>query len=196
MSTTPRPPRALSGLRTAAAATVAVLALAGCTSTPSTGAGSTPSVSTAEQASYNDADLHFAQTMPPHHDQAIEMSKILLDKPGVDPDIRVVAQRIRAFHESQVEVMYAWTWAQDRPTHDNTEEDDGGAHHNGQDGLMTEDQMMQLDLANRGALPTLFLDGMVRHHGGALALAQAAATNGKNRDVVDLAGDIVANHQA
>lgn len=36
---------------------------------------------------YNDADLDFAESMPPHHDQAIEMSRILLHTSGVSPEV-------------------------------------------------------------------------------------------------------------
>ena len=197
MGTPPPALRARSGVRAAAAAAVSVLALAGCAVTPpGTDAGPTPSVAAADEGTYNAADLHFAQSMPPHHDQAIEMSKILLDKPGVHPDVKAVAKRIRKSHQAQLDAMYTWTWAQDRPTHDEGEEDDGGAHHNGQDGLMTEYQMMQLDLADRATVQILFLDGMIRHHQGALALAQAETREGKNRDVVDFAAAIVINHQA
>ena len=53
----------------------------------------------------------------------------------------------------------------------------------------------QLDRADRDTVQTLFLDDMVRHHQGALVLAQVETRNGRNRDALALAA-IVTNHQA
>ena len=65
---------------------------------------------------YNDADVHFAQQMGPHHDQAVEMSKMVLAKqPPASTDVREIAEQIRATQESEIEIINGWLTAWGRP---------------------------------------------------------------------------------
>lgn len=154
-------------------------------------------VSTEANKAANDADLHFAETMPGHHDQAIEMSNILLDKPGVTTELEELAQRVRGTHQGQLDTMTTWagTWAAD-PNVSHTEDpgQDSVGHHGGQGGLMTEDQMKALDLADTPDAQKLYLDGMIRHHQGALTIAADEVKNGKNQDATTLAQTIADAH--
>ncbi len=78
----------------AAAPVALALALAGCTTTTAGdgsgmpgmghGGGSPASPSAMIQGDFNAADSMFAMMMIPHHEQAIEMSDIILAKNGVD----------------------------------------------------------------------------------------------------------------
>src|SRR5215208_6917054 len=61
-------------------------------------AGSTSSI-------FNEADVKFAQTMIPHHEQAIEMADAILTKQGVRSEITESAQRIKDAQVPQVEAM-------------------------------------------------------------------------------------------
>ena len=45
-------------------------------------------------ADYNDADIMFAQMMIPHHQQAVEMSEMLLAKEGIPAQVVEFAQRV------------------------------------------------------------------------------------------------------
>lgn len=57
---------------------------------PGAGEGASgPSTSTATATQDNRADHMFARMMIPHHQQAIEMSDIILGKEGLDPEIEV-----------------------------------------------------------------------------------------------------------
>ena len=182
------------GRTIAVMAAASLIVLPGCAADGSDG-GSAVAPSSAivdRNLPYNDEDLHFAQSLAPHHDQAIEMSTLLLDKARVDPDVRVIAKRIKAVHQTQLDTINAWQWAQDRSAHDSDQ--DGTAHHGGEDGLLTEDQMEALDLAPGPEAEVLFLDGMIQHHEGALAMAEGEARTGQNVDAVSLAQAVIANH--
>jgi len=45
-------------------------------------------------ADYNDADIMFAQMMIPHHQQAMEMSEMLLAKEGIPTQVVEFAQGV------------------------------------------------------------------------------------------------------
>jgi uncharacterized protein (DUF305 family) len=47
---------------------------------------------------HNDADVMFAHTMIPHHQQAIEMSDMILTKDAIDPQVSDLAEQIKAAH--------------------------------------------------------------------------------------------------
>ena len=47
--------------------------------------------------------------------------------------------------------------------------------------MMTEEQMQQLDEANGVDGQRLFLEGMIRHHQGAIKMAQAEIASGRIR---------------
>src|SRR5512144_2736414 len=98
-----------------AAGAVAVLAIAaGCGGSDSgTGRSTDPSASTSANAApssqdHNDADVMFAQHMIPHHQQAVEMSDIVLAKQGVDPRVTDLATRIKAAQGPEIQQMQGW----------------------------------------------------------------------------------------
>lgn len=183
-------------VQVAAAFAAALVLLSGCTGSAGPDAAG-PSVSASVNGGANDADLHFAETMPGHHDQAIEMSKMLLGKPRVKAELIELAKGVQATHQVQLDTMRAWsdTWAA-APAAPHTDEANGSSnnHHGGQGGLLTERQMEELDLADTPNAQKLYLDGMIRHHQGALALAADEVRNGKEKDALTLAQAIVDAH--
>ena len=54
-----------------------------------------------------DADIDFVQGMIPHHQGAIEMAKIQLEK-GHDPEIKKLSKEIIAAQEKEIAMMNAW----------------------------------------------------------------------------------------
>ena len=99
----------------AAAAAAATLALSGCTSTggetQASAATSTPAATTSatvDAQAHNDADVAFATGMIPHHQQAIEMSDMLLAKQDVDPQVVSLANDIKAAQGPEIEQMQGW----------------------------------------------------------------------------------------
>lgn len=54
-----------------------------------------------------DADVDFVKGMIPHHQGAVDMAKILLEK-GKDPELRQLAKDIIASQEKEITMMQRW----------------------------------------------------------------------------------------
>jgi uncharacterized protein (DUF305 family) len=172
----------------------AILATAGCSAAEHTSgmdhASPRSSSSSSVTGQFNDADVMFVQMMIPHHEQAIDMSDMILAKTGVHPEVIALAKQIKAAQQPEIDAMNSWlrTWGGPRTT-------DGGSHHGGGGGMMTEEEMHQLDAANGSEGQRLFLTGMIKHHVGAVDMAQTEIGSGKYPEAVALARNIAASQQ-
>ena len=59
------------------------------------------------------------------------------------------------------------------------------------DGMLSESELSDLREAKGKEFDLLFLQGMIKHHEGAIVMAQDVATS-KNKDVADLSAAIIA----
>jgi uncharacterized protein (DUF305 family) len=190
-----RSPRPLAGL---VAAAVAVLLLAtGCSAGSEEPNRGGPAVASAGQGGANDADRHFVEKLQPHHDQAVEMSKMVLDKkPGVDPGVQEIARQIAEVSEKELDTINGWIVAWSSPAAEGHGAEEDPNHHGGAGGLMTEGQMLLLDQLEGLDARQVYLDGMVKHHQGAVALTETQIREGTHPDTVALAREILARHQS
>ncbi|MGM1030664.1 MAG: DUF305 domain-containing protein [Actinomycetota bacterium] len=157
------------------------LALAGCSASPTTHDGM-PGMSGAPSASSdaNAAHQMFLMMMVPHHEQAIEMSDMVLSKDDVDPRVLDLAQRIKDAQGPEIEQMEAWL--------DESGMASGGAHGMGHgDGMMSDADMQALEDASGVDASRLYLEQMIEHHEGAVEMAEDAVDDGQHPDVVALA---------
>jgi len=189
----------------------ATLLLPGCGSSSSSNDGgrepmSTPAPSSTSSASaspsaagasatpafgpHNDADVMFASMMIPHHQQAVEMSDVLLAKTGIDPNVTKLATGIKQAQSSEIAQMSGWLagWGQN-PSPSMDEMD--GMDHGGMEGTMSQGDMDALDKANGGEAQKLFLTGMITHHQGAVQMAKTELNDGTNLDAKQLAQQII-----
>ncbi|TFD11287.1 DUF305 domain-containing protein [Cryobacterium sp. TMT1-2-2] len=129
----------------------------------------------------------FAQLMIPHHEQAVEMSDDLLAKDGVDQDVVDLATQIKAAQAPEIETMQGWLrdW-------DATEDGMAGMDH-GTGGMMSDDDMMELQDASGADAGALYLTQMIMHHAGAIAMAGAELNDGEHADALALAEAIVSS---
>ena len=58
----------------------------------------------------------FAQHMIPHHQQAIEMSDMILAKQGIDPRVVELANQIKVAQGPEIEQMQGWLKEWGQPT--------------------------------------------------------------------------------
>jgi len=127
---------------------------------------------------YSTEDINFAEMMIPHHEQAIVMSDIALTNSSSE-DILVLAQEIKAAQSPEIELMRSWTGV-------------STSTHMGHmmDGMLSESQIQQLRDSEGATFDRLFLEGMIAHHEGAIAMAQKV-TGSKNKEVAALAAAII-----
>jgi uncharacterized protein (DUF305 family) len=179
--------------RTAAIASAALaiaLVLAGCSNAGMAGmdhgTGADPSAE-AVDTTFNAADEAFVTGMIPHHEQALSMAAMVLDKEGVDPRVVALAERILAAQQPEIDLMNSWleAWGVDPDMGEMEGMDHSGA------GLMSDDDMAALEAATGPEASRLFLEQMVQHHTGAIEMAQQELDNGENADALDLAQTII-----
>lgn len=190
---------------------------------PSTSA-SVPTSAAIEATAHNMADMHFARMMIPHHEQAIEMSDIILAKKGTDPRVVDLATQIKAAQGPEIEQMQGWLKQWGMPMNDMPGMDHGGMHGSGpesgsatttpmpsgsmmpgmggdmgdmggMDGMMSQADMDALTNAQGVEASKLFLAGMIKHHQGALTMAQDEIKNGQFPDAIAMAKSILESQQ-
>ena len=144
------------------------------------------------QSGFNDADVAFAQGMIPHHEQAIEMADIALDPTiGASEQVRDLATRIKGAQDPEIMMMSGWLtgWGMSM---------DMGTSHDmsSMDGMMSVAEMDELAALTGADFDAMWLDMMIRHHQGAIAMAETVKADGSNADVLALADQIIAAQQS
>ena len=176
---------------TATSSAPAATPAATATATPSTTAtGSAEEVS----AEHNDADVMFAQMMIPHHQQAVEMSEMLLAKDDVPAEVAAFAQKVIDAQGPEIKRMNSMltAWGQDPVDTDGME----GMDHGGMSGMMSEEDMTALDQAQGTEAARLYLEQMTAHHKGAVDMAKDEVEDGQNPQAVQLAEQVIADQEA
>lgn len=170
------------------------------TATPSATESATSSATgSAEEVSaeHNDADVMFAQMMIPHHQQAVEMSEMLLAKDDVPAEVAAFAQKVIDAQGPEIERMNSMltAWGQDPVDTDGM---DGmeGMDHGGMSGMMSEEDMTALDQAQGTEAARLYLEQMTAHHKGAVDMAKDEVEDGQNPQAVQLAEQVIADQEA
>jgi uncharacterized protein (DUF305 family) len=141
----------------------------------------------------NEADVAFVQRMIPHHEQAIEMSQVALD-PGVGAGVAVtgLATRIRDAQDPEIETMRGWlqAWGEEEIA-------DMSEHHDehGMEGMMSADEMARLGAIEGADFDRAWMEMMIRHHQGAIAMSEKATTDGSLAEVKALADTIISAQQ-
>lgn len=187
----------------------ATLVISGCGGPATEASSGAPSVSSSTIAGstqdHDEADVMFAQSMIPHHEQAIEMSDSILGKQGIDPRVIDIATEIKAAQAPEIEQMQSWLDEWGTPEQDMSDMPHGDMPMDGQDmmgegmmgeGMMSDDDMAALEDAQGVDASRLFLTQMIAHHKGAITMAQREIDNGRFPAAVELARSIVTTQQA
>ena len=169
-----------------------VVLLAACGSDH--GGHSAASVEVSPDAAFNAADVMFAQGMIPHHQQAIEMADMALDPAvGAGPEVLDLATRIKAGQDPEIAQMTTWLKDWDQPMAMDMSDGHGM---DGMDGMLSADEMKELAALRCAEFDTAWMEGMIRHHEGAITMAEDVAAKGKQPKVKTLAEQIVAAQRA
>lgn len=154
-------------------------------------------------ADHNAADVTFAQDMIPHHQQAIEMAQLAEDR-AASAEVKSLASAIEAAQDPEIETMTGWleSWGEDVPdSHMDMDMDEmeGMGDDESDDempGMMSDDDMADLEDAQGAAFDRMFLTMMIEHHEGAIEMAKTEQAEGEYDDAVTLAEKIETAQQA
>ncbi|MTE22110.1 DUF305 domain-containing protein [Streptomyces sp. TRM43335] len=195
-----------STLRRAAAAAAAVTAaavLAGCGSDAASdghsGHGKNPAPGVSAPAStgtHNAADVSFAQGMIPHHRQAVEMADLAATRAS-SQEVKDLAAAIRKAQAPEIKTLTGWlaSWGEEVPAgNDGTDHSGHGTY--GMEGMMSPKEMEELERASGKDFDTAFLTMMIKHHEGAVTMAEAERKNGSHALAKSMAGDIIATQSS
>ena len=193
-------------LLTTAAAAVVLLGLSACTNDETGTAsdtttavettatsGSSTTEAAGQSAQHSEADVMFAQMMMPHHQQAIEMSAIILAKDGVPDDVTARADEIKAAQGPEIEQLTTWLEQWGEPTQ--PQDMDGGHDMSEMEGMLSDEDLQQLSDAPGPEAAELFLNQMIAHHEGAVSMAEDEIANGIYQLAIDLAQTIIDTQQ-
>ena len=182
-----------------AAALAAVLALAACggaqtdtaatgTSSSGHGAGHSTEGGTGQSVQGNDADVAFLTGMKPHHEQAVEMSEIVL---AADPpaEVAALARRVRGAQAPEIEQMDQMLDALGHEG-DGAHGTHGAGHADAHGGMMSDQAMSALRAATGTDAARLYLEGMIGHHEGAIDASDDEIASGEYAPAVELAKQI------
>lgn len=137
------------------------------------------------------ADVIFAESMIPHHRQALEMTGLVAARASSDA-VKAAAGRITAGQGPEIAAMSAWLRSVGRqaPAYGHGDHRGGGIY-----GMATLDQMNRLRAARGAAFDGLFLQLMITHHEGAVRMADEELRSGTDRSMRRMAQDIAAGQR-
>jgi uncharacterized protein (DUF305 family) len=144
---------------------------------------------------FTPADVKFMQGMIHHHAQALDMTALVAERTA-NPDMRKLAQRIDVSQADEIKMMLRWLEARGQ------EAPSVHAHHMEgaplMPGMLSANEMARLAAAKGEEFERLFLEGMIKHHGGALTMVQELfATPGaaQESEVFAFASDVDADQR-
>jgi len=163
---------------------VASLALAGC---------SNHSSAPEPAGDASAADAMFAQMMIPHHEQAVVMADLAPTR-AENPVILELAAEIKAAQQPEIDLMASWLeeWGVPRMSGDDAMAAHGS---HGMSGMMTTEQLTELENTSGAQFDQLFAQYMIEHHQGAIEMA-SEVTDSSDPRVAELAAAIVTTQQA
>jgi uncharacterized protein (DUF305 family) len=172
-------------MRSPARLAAAVLAIVGCRTTPAAVGPATqrpaareasgvvsPAATDTGPRRHTAADADFMRHMIGHHAQALEMTKLVPSRTSRD-DLRMLAERIDVSQRDEIELMRQWLRQRGEalPSPD--------AHHHAamghaerMPGMLTSAELDRLAKASGAEFDRLFLEYMIRHHDGAVAMVR------------------------
>jgi uncharacterized protein (DUF305 family) len=140
-------------------------------------------------------DVRFMHGMIAHHAQALEMTALLPSRTNRE-DMRLLARRIELSQADEIAMMRRWLTARAESVPDpQAHHAHGGAL---MPGMLTPEEMGRLAAATGAEFDRLFLELMIRHHDGALAMVdQLFATEGAGQepDIFAFASDVDADQR-
>ena len=144
---------------------------------------------------YTGADIKFMQGMIGHHAQALEMVQLLKTRTAND-DMKKLALRIELSQDDEIRMMQGWLQVRGQQAPDRN-----AMHMHGatlMPGMLTPDEMKQLEEAKGAEFDRLFLEFMIKHHEGALVMVKELLSNpgaAQESEIFSFASDVDADQR-
>jgi len=179
---------------------LAVVVLAACaTSTPSVRSTAPAPAAPVRRAPppATAADIHFFSGMIRHHAQAVLMAG-WAPSHGASASLRALCERIVVGQRDEIALASRWLVARNEPVPETDASHDmmpGMDHGMLMPGMLTADQLGQLDRARGTEFDRLFLTFMIQHHQGAITMVNElfSAGGGEEEVAYKFASDIFAD---
>ncbi len=127
-----------------------------------------------------EADVRFMQGMIAHHAQAVVMSRMAATN-GASPRVLKLAQKIDLAQAGEIALMQDWlrAWKQFTP-------DTSSWRGMTMPGMLTTEQLAQMEASRGDDFDRLFLTLMIRHHEGALSMVADLLKSPRAAQEVDI----------
>jgi uncharacterized protein (DUF305 family) len=121
---------------------------------------------------FSDADIDFMTGMIPHHAQAVIMAG-WAPSHGARSDVAILCERIVVGQADEIHSMETWLGDRGQPVPDAKStrmnmKMNGVEHDMLMPGILTDEEMAELDKARGSEFTRLFLIGMIKHHQDAI----------------------------
>ncbi|MEO8635698.1 MAG: DUF305 domain-containing protein [Gemmatimonadales bacterium] len=168
---------------------------------PGASAQAAPSSAPTSHDSYVTADVEFMAGMIAHHAQAVLIAG-WAPTHGASPSLRTLCERIVVGQHDEIVLMQRWLSDHNETVPDGDASHDmmpGMAHMDQMPqmpGMLTPEQLVQLDQARGPAFDRLFLTFMIQHHRGAIVMVDklfGSQGAGEEERIYRLASDVYAD---
>ena len=135
------------------------------------------------------ADVKFMQGMIGHHAQAVEMVALINDR-SKSQDLKMLGLRIQVSQDDEMNMMRKWLEVRgEQIPGPHSHHEPGGF----MPGMLTAEEMSQLAAAKGTDFDRLFLQGMIKHHAGAITMVEELFKTpgaGQDGDIYAFASDV------
>lgn len=144
---------------------------------------------------FTPGDVKFMQGMIHHHAQAVDMTQLLSTRTNSD-DMKKLALRIELSQNDEIKMMRRWLEVRGQ------EVPGEHAHHMPgapmMPGMLSAEEMARLAAAKGPEFDHLFLEGMIKHHLGAITMVQELFNTpgaGQDSEIYAFASDVDADQR-
>lgn len=146
----------------------------------------------ADRSKFTQADVDFMTGMIGHHAQALIMSDFA-EPNGASPQLQVLAARIINAQKDEIATMERWLRLRGQDVPDAMAAARDHAHHMHMPGMLSAEQLAELEAAQGAEFDRLYLTYMIQHHQGAVTMVEKLFSTdgaGQDGDTFRLATDI------
>jgi uncharacterized protein (DUF305 family) len=144
---------------------------------------------------FTPADVTFMQGMIGHHSQAVEMVDLIGSRTSRE-DMKSLGHRIELSQSDEIKMMRRWLEVRGQEV-----PGPHAMHMHGatlMPGMLSAEEMARLEAAKGVLFDQLFLQGMIKHHAGALTMVQELFSTpgaGQEADIFSFASDVDADQR-